>query len=78
MSKVPVSERALVGRINRALRDDDLMLRKNRPGGRAEQEMGRYFELNTRINGATQYHVDIEDYGRELGVLREWEELRDE
>ena len=78
MSKVPVSERALVGRINRALRDYDRMIRKNRPGGRAELEMGRYFELDTRINGATQYHVDIEQYGRELGVLKEWEELRDE
>ena len=75
VNKVPVGERALLARINRKLAADELRIRKNREGSRAEQDMGVYFMLNTHINGAVEYHVNLEETGRELGVLQAWEEV---
>jgi hypothetical protein len=77
--KVPVSERALIQRLNRKMRDDDLMVRTTRPGTRAEFDLGRHYVVNWRINGiiAGGKNIDLEDYGREYGVLHPYERLAD-
>jgi hypothetical protein len=72
--KVPVTERALIQRINRKLHDDDQMVKTTR-GGRAEMDLGRHYVLNWRINGVVHTNIDLEDLGRELGVLQDWEGL---
>ncbi len=82
VSKVPISHRALMQRINRALTKEDERLCKARPSRgegltREQLECGDYYVINTRGNMVTTKHVDIEALGRELEVLAEWESLAD-
>jgi hypothetical protein len=71
---VPVSERALVQRIGRALAKDGEQLRKVRAEG-ARLELGDYYTLNVSRNFVVQKDVDIEELGRQLQVLRPYESL---
>ena len=73
--RVPVSERALVQRINRKLTKDDEQLHATRPGTRAEFDLGRYYVRDFRCPNIVRMHVDIEDLARELEVLQPWEEM---
>lgn len=81
LTRVAVSERAVVQRINRKLRavyEEDGIdlheLKKNR-GARAIQELGDYYVLDCRANFVIEDHVDPEDYARELGVLAPFESV---
>jgi hypothetical protein len=69
---VPVSERALVARINRRLKKDWLRLVRTR-GQRAILDLGEYYIHEMRRNLAFDTYVDIEELGRKLGVLKEYE-----
>jgi hypothetical protein len=74
---VPVSERALIQRINRALRGNGEMLKAAR-SLRVADEIGQHFVVRItgkRNNIVTQRHVDVEALGRELGALSDWEHL---
>ena len=67
-----VSRDAFVKRINRRLRDRNIVLKKSR--GRLDRyRFGEYYIVqgDTIYNDAT--HVDIEALGRELGVLKDGE-----
>ena len=75
VTKVPVSMRALIQRINRKLAQDEQILRATRGDGRTRQEFGDYYIVNTRTNGVDANHVDPEELARELKVLRDWEEV---
>ena len=75
LEKLKVSERALLARINRKIHDDDLMLRRCPSTRRDYLNMGDYYLVNWRINGLAGHHIDLEDYGREVGVLKDYEEL---
>jgi hypothetical protein len=76
---VPVSTRALIQRINRKLAADDMIIRTAR-SERARVDLGQYYVVNTRINGivAPYKHLNLEDLGRELGVMAEWEHVVEE
>lgn len=74
MKQIPVSSRALVQRINRKLRIDDEVLKKTRPNS-VWNELGDYYILDFNRNRITAKDVDIEELGRELGVLHPQEEL---
>ena len=74
MGAVPVTMRALVQRINRALAQDDEALKKTR-GARAIQELGDYYVLDFNRNALVEKDVDPEEFGRELGVLQDYERL---
>jgi len=81
VQKVPVSERALVQRVNRKLKADDKKLhtaRDYRDGARRYENtnMGRYYIINLNSNSVAELHADLEWWGRKLGVLRDWEELK--
>lgn len=73
---VPVSERAVVQRINRKFLSEDgapaRELKKTR-GARALLDLGDFYVLNTRRNFIDEHHVDPDDLGREMGVLAEYE-----
>jgi hypothetical protein len=80
--KVPVSERALLQRINRKLAPDE-QVRKARPfrdGARLvySSATGKYFRVDLASGTGIHPHEDIEALGRKLGVLRAWEELEEE
>jgi hypothetical protein len=74
-SKVPVSERALVARINRLLAKQGETLRRCRPDSKWFGELGAYYRLDINHNSIIGKNLDIEALGRELGVLDAWEEL---
>jgi len=73
MQKAPVAERALAARIHRHLTKDGKALRKNKPSSAAFATLGPYYV--TSPAGVVATHVDLENFGRELGLLAEWEML---
>lgn len=78
MKTVPISERALLARINRKLKPDYEALRRAREDSCGFNELGRYFLLDLYRNAVVEMHVDLEMKGRELGVLRDYETLSEE
>ena len=75
-TKLAITTRALIQRINRKLKPEGEMLKTGR--GRARGSVGEYYVVNFNRNWITRQHVDLEALGRELGCLMAWEELRDE
>jgi hypothetical protein len=74
-ARVPVSERALVARINRKLKPESKQLRRTR-GERAIREHGYYHIIDWNLNVVLGYQdLNIETLGRELGVLKAWERV---
>lgn len=73
-SKIPVSERALIQRINRKLPDE--VLKKCPETSQAFNELGSFYTVNVRFNAISDKDVDIEELGRSLGALKPFEELR--
>lgn len=73
-SKVSVSKRALLQRINRVLKKDDEVVRASR-GARAKQDLGDFYAINLRRNFLADSNVDLEKLGRKLDVLKPWENL---
>jgi hypothetical protein len=64
-----ITESAVVQRIRRNLRTTPYMLRKAR-GERQQVDCGRYYVIDAELNALLWYHVDLEAFARELGVLR--------
>jgi hypothetical protein len=74
-NKVPVSERALILRINRKLKRDGKVMKIARSDSRAEQAYGRYFIVDVDRNQATDADCDLAALGRDLGVLHDYESV---
>jgi len=74
-SKVKVSERALIGRVNRVITIDNEVLRICREDTRGFNELGRYYSIDTSRNLVASKNIDLEQWGRELGVLKAYETL---
>jgi hypothetical protein len=73
--KVPVSEKALIQRINRKLKSDHEVVKKTRHG-RAWRDLGDFYRLDWYRNTIIDHHIDLEDLGRELEVLEAYEVLQ--
>ncbi len=71
---VPVSERALVQRINRKLAHNGERLKRCR-GERCRQSVGDFYIIDVSCNCVIRHDVDIEDVGRECGALAGHERL---
>jgi hypothetical protein len=71
---VPVTARALVQRINRTLSKDGEVLKAMR-GAQAVHDLGSYIVIDTSGNSVVRKRVDIESFGRALGVLKDFEVL---
>ena len=65
---------ALIKRINRKLVKTEEILRKWRGPG-LEAQMGDYYIVDLRSNAVVRGHLDPEDFGREIGVLRPGESV---
>ena len=74
--KIQVTTRALIQRINRKLKPGQEQLRISR-SERAERDVGRYYVVDYRQNLVIRDNVDIEKLGRELDVLKAYEEVVD-
>lgn len=81
--KVPITERALLQRINRKLKKENQVLRTARgfwagPNWYEDNNLGRYYVIDIYQNMLVDHHVDIEEMGRDTGALAEWEALQSE
>jgi hypothetical protein len=72
--KVDVTMRSVIQRINRKLAADNEVLRVAK-GERVRLQVGHYFVLDLEIGGILHQDVDPEALARELGVLRDYEEV---
>jgi hypothetical protein len=70
--KVPVTMRAIIQRINRALKHDNEMLKTTR-GERLRQQVGDFYVLDFSRNNVLNTHVDPEKMARDMEVLQPWE-----
>ena len=73
-SKVAISERALLQRVNRKLRGSGEQIRTAR-SPRVELDLGRYFVVNVRGSFLANHHIDLEALARDLEALKPWEAL---
>lgn len=67
---IPVSERALIKRINRSLRRNFEKLKKCQEKSRCFNDLGSFYVVDQRNNLFVERHVDIEAFGRDIGVLK--------
>lgn len=74
MEKLPVSQQALIKRINRKLKQDGQQLKKAR-GERWKSTTGDYFIVDINRNYIVETHIDLEKYGRKIGALEAYEGL---
>jgi hypothetical protein len=74
---VPMTERALIQRINRKLRQEDQVFKTTR-GARWRSNLGNYYILDVNRNFILAYHCTPERTGRELGVLAALEHVAEE
>lgn len=72
--RFPVTEKALVGRVNRKLAPEFQALRTLRGKGFLGT-LGRRYIVNLRNNTIVASHVDVEQLARELGVIDDHEAL---
>jgi hypothetical protein len=80
-TKVPVTERALIQRINRKLAADNQLLRTaryirdDRGGWYPNPDLGRYYVIDLNGNLLIYRDVDLEQLARELAAIAPWEQL---
>jgi hypothetical protein len=79
-NKARISARALIQRINRRLTQDYVVLKiaRQRSPDPSVLGHGRYYILDLNDNVITRNDVDLDALGRELGVLKPWEEVYEE
>ncbi len=76
-TKVPVTSRALIQRINRALKDRGEMVRTAR-GERALLDLGQFYVIDVSANCVMAKDIDLEQWGRDLEALKPFEALAEE
>ena len=78
-SKVAVSKRALIQRINRKLASEQWPKSlKSTRGGRAKTNLGDFYVVDLHRNLVVDAFVDPEKYGRKLGVLAPYERVAED
>jgi hypothetical protein len=75
--RVPVSERALIARVNRKLAKESWpkVLKVAHPGSRLENNLGRFYILDTYTNNVVDYGFDLADYPRLVECIANYEEI---
>jgi len=74
--KVPVTMRAIVQRINRKLAADGYR-RLKQSRGRPWKYLDHGVVVDGSRNCVERTHVDPEEFAKELGVVKPWEEVRE-
>lgn len=68
-TKISVSKKSIIARINRLLKENYEFLRTSR-GSAGRTDLGEHFIVDMSRNIPLETHVDIEDLAKELNVLR--------
>jgi len=71
-----ISEQALMQRINLQLAKKDEILKKSK-GGLWHSDTGDYFIIDENTNSMVATNIDLEILGKELGVLKNYEQFED-
>ncbi|MDO3620226.1 hypothetical protein Q3O98_03850 [Ralstonia pseudosolanacearum] len=74
-ARVPVSERAVLQRLNRALAKEGVTIRVCKETSRWFHGNGRYYAVDLNRNLITAQHVNIELWARDEGVLKPFEAM---
>jgi len=74
VQSVPVSERALITRINRRLSHKGQILKTTR-GAQAKADLGKYYVADVERNIMMFHHVNLVPLARELGAMQAWEAI---
>ena len=72
MKKAKITKHALIQRINRKLAKDGKIL-KARRSEKVISDLGDYFIVDLYHNSIKGHHIEIEELGRELEVLKPYE-----
>jgi len=76
-NKVPVTQRALFQRINRALEKEGQILKTTR-GDKWRSSLGDYYVVDLNSNIIVSTHNDVEELGREVNALAPYESMERE
>ena len=76
-TKVSVSVRALLARVNRKLAHEYLVLKRCKSDSRWYNELGDFYAVSISRNHFDAQHVELEKWAKELGVLKPYEKLAD-
>jgi hypothetical protein len=74
VQKVPVSQRAIIARINRKLKSEGEALKTLR-SQRDWTTLGSFYTVDLNRNCVLDRHIKLEDYARECEALRPYEVL---
>ncbi len=74
--KARITMRALIQRINRKLAKEEQKLKKSR-GLQMSYDVGDYFIIDTYQNNTAAINIDPVELGKEIGVLKPYEEVLD-
>jgi hypothetical protein len=75
--KLPVSIRAIMQRINRALPEHQ-QLKSAARSARWQAEVGLHYIVDGAAGHVVSRNVDLEQLARKLGCIKEWEEVANE
>lgn len=73
--KKPVTVSALIKRLNRHLPKSGKKLFQCKISSRGYHELGDFYIVDTRLNVVNAMYVDIEQFARSQGVLKDYEEI---
>jgi hypothetical protein len=73
--KLPVTERALLARVDRALAKTGEHLCKSHPDSTLRHSAGTFYRVALDRSKTVATHVDLETIARELGVMADYERL---
>lgn len=74
-TKIPLSERAIVARINRKLTKEGYLRLKKARGERAVASVGEYYLIDANRNIIHAMRVDPESYARQIDVMSNYEAI---
>jgi hypothetical protein len=74
-TRLRITRQAAIQRINRHLKKEDRVLRKNRR--ESDSTLGEYFIVDLRRNVIWDKDADVEEVGREIGALKPYEKIED-
>jgi hypothetical protein len=75
VEKIPVSEKALMARVNRKLAREGERILKSREGSRLRGNVGEFYLLDVNRNTVTGTHMELEHVAKEVGALRDYEQV---
>jgi hypothetical protein len=76
--KRTITHRALLARINRALKAESKQVKRSRKDSRDFADLGAYYTVDFNRNAVTARNVDLAEYGKQLGLLEPYETLEKE